>query len=152
LLAASKYDEESCKGLVIMSTNKKEIIPAESLDKIPLEDEIEIGLIMDDIERILHGDASTNENDFERRAKEMFDKLQRTFDWLYRLRQIERVKISKLQGSSALEKIKAVFKGESIGSQIDKLDRKVMANQELTNLYNEIIFQLDSLLKKRPVK
>lgn len=135
-----------------MCINKKEIIPAESLDKIPLEDEIEIGRIMDDIEKILHGDATTNENNFEQRAKEMFDKLQRTFDWLYRLRQIERVKISKLQGSSTLEKIKAVFKGESIDSQIEKLDRKVMANQELTNLYNEIIFHLDSLLKKRPVK
>jgi len=135
-----------------MCVDNKEIIPAESLDNIPLEDEIEIGRIMDDIERVLHGDASISENDFEQRAKEMFDKLQRTFDWLYRLRQIERVKISKLQGSSTLERIKAVFKGESIDSQIEKLDRKVMANQELTNLYNEIIFQLDSLLKKRPVK
>jgi hypothetical protein len=135
-----------------MCVDKKEIIPAESLDKIPLEDEIEIGRIMDDIEKILHGDATTSENDFEQRAKEMFDKLQRTFDWLYRLRQIERVKISKLQDSSTLERIKAVFNGESIDSQVEKLDRKVMANQELTNLYNEIIFQLDSLLKKRPAK
>jgi hypothetical protein len=131
--------------------SEEEIIPSESFENIPIEDEIEIGSILNDIERILHCEASTTDNDFKPRAKEMLDKLQGTSDWLYVLRQIERTQISELQGS-ILGRVKAIFKGESIESQIKKLDQKVMANQELTNLYNEIILHLDDLLEKHQRK
>ncbi len=104
---------------------------------------------MDDIEKVLHGEASIHDNDFAQRAEEMLDKLQKTSDWLFKLRQIERTKINELQGS-ILNKMKALFKGGSTKSQLDKLDQKVNANRELTHLYGEIIIHLEDLLKRYP--
>jgi hypothetical protein len=129
--------------------SEEEIIPAKRFDEIPIKNKLEIGAIMDDIDKILHGEASISENDFQQRAEEMLDKLQRTSGWLYKLRQIERTRISELQGSM-LNKMKAILKGESVKSQIDELDRKAKANQELTNLYGEIIVHLENLLQKSP--
>lgn len=129
--------------------SEEEIIPAKGFDEIPIKNKLEIGGIMDDIEKILHGEASISENNFQQRAEEILDKLQRTSGWLYKLRQIERTRISELQGSM-LNKMKAILKGESVKSQIDELDRKAKANQELTNLYGEIIVHLENLLQKSP--
>ncbi len=129
--------------------SEEEIIPAKQFDEIPIKNKLEIGAIMDDIEKILHGEASINENDFQQRAEEMLDKLQRTSGWLYKLRQIERTRISELQGSM-LNKMKAILKGGSVKSQINELDRKAKANQELTTLYGDIIVHLENLLQKSP--
>ena len=129
--------------------SEEEIIPAKGFDEIPIKNKLEIGAIMDDIEKVLHGEASITENDFQQRAEEMLDKLQRTSGWLYKLRQIERTRISELQGSM-LNKMKTILKGGSVKSQIDDLDRKAKANQELTNLYDEIIVHLENLLQKSP--
>ncbi len=129
--------------------SEEEIIPAKQFDEIPIKNKLEIGAIMDDIEKVLHGEASITENDFQQRAEEMLDKLQRTSGWLYKLRQIERTRISELQGSM-LNKMKTIFKGGSVKSQIDELDLKAKANQELTTLYGEIIVHLENLLQKSP--
>jgi hypothetical protein len=129
--------------------SKEEMILAESFEGIPIEDEIEIGNVLNDIEEIVHGKTGIDEDDFKPEAREMFDKLQKTSDWLYQLRQIERIHVSELQ-ESTLERLRAVFKGKSVKSKISELDQKIIANQELTNFYNE--FQIDRLLEKRPKK
>lgn len=125
------------------------MIPAENFEIIPIEDEIEIGNILNDMEEFLYGKTGKDEEDFKPKAEEMFDKLKRTSDWLYRLRQIERIRVKDLKGSN-LERLRSLFKGTSLKSRINELDQKIMANQELANFYNEIIFQLDNLLEKHP--
>ena len=126
-----------------------DIIPAVRFDDIPIKDELDIGHIMHDIEKVFRGETDINDRDFKQRAEEMLDKLQKTSDWLFKLRQIERTKINELQGSM-LNKMKALFKGSSTKAQLDKLDQKINANRELTELYGEIIIHLEDLLKRYP--